>query len=114
MPQRPDDDEVSFVRNASDRKQLRAAKKVGKEEEKLQEADLRKVLSLPEGRRLLWRILKTCHVFESIWHPSALIHYQAGQQDLGHQLMVWINEISPDMLTEIYQMYRTSTKENEE
>lgn len=114
MPQRPDDEEVTFVRNASDRRQLRAAKKLNKDEERLQESDLTKVLSLPEGRRVLWRILKACHVFESVWHPSALIHYQSGQQDLGHQIMIWINEISPEMLTEIYQMYRTSTKENEE
>lgn len=113
MPQRPDDEDVPYVRNASDRKQLRTAKKASKEEEKLQEADLRKVLSLPEGRRVLWRILKTCHVFESVWHPSALIHYMSGQQDLGHQLMTWINDISPETLLEIYQLYR-SQKETDD
>jgi hypothetical protein len=114
MPRQPnDDEELPYVRNASDRKQLRAAKKISKDQAAQQEKDLQVVLSLPEGRRVLWRILRECKVFESIWHPSALIHFQAGQQDLGHMLMAWINDNSPETLAEMFHEYQTP-KETEE
>ena len=54
--------------------------------------DLKDVLDMPAGRRLLWRFMAHAKVFESIWSPSAAIHYQSGQQDFGHFILTEILE----------------------
>ena len=46
--------------------------------------DIRHVLSSQQGRRFAWRLLTHCGVFRSIWSNSAVIHYNAGMQDVGH------------------------------
>jgi hypothetical protein len=94
-----------LVTNASDRSQVQDAER--KVELKLteQQRDLIKVLSMPEGRRLFWRILDEAGIFRSIWRSSAEIHYLAGKQDFGHWLMKLVLEEAGeqfyfDMMTE--------------
>ena len=100
-------DQRPNVKNAADPEQVeKAAKKVGLAREN-ELADLKAVLAMPQGRRLLWRLLTHCSVFESIWHPSALIHANAGRQDVGHFIMAEITEANEDAL---FQMM----KENKE
>lgn len=82
----------AMVRNASDRKQVEEAKKKEKLRKTQEREDLRTVLALPAGRRFLWRLLEHCKVFGSVWHASALIHYNSGIQDVGHFLMEEIEE----------------------
>lgn len=86
------------VANAADRDQVKYAARKDKELMLREERDLQAVLKLPEGRRLLFRVLTHCKVFESIWHPSALIHANAGRQDVGHAVMAWINDADPEAL----------------
>jgi len=54
--------------------------------------DLRFILSHPQGRRFMWRMLSHFKVFASIWDNSAKIHYNAGKQDAGHFLQSEIVE----------------------
>ena len=49
--------------------------------------DIRTVLATKSGRRLVWRLLGKCRVFGSVWDGSAKVHYNSGQQDIGHYLM---------------------------
>jgi hypothetical protein len=70
--------------NAGDKKQIKDARKKERRRRRQQLEDLQAVLKTDEGQRVLWRFLKKCGVFESIWEPSARIHFKAGQQDLGH------------------------------
>lgn len=87
-----------LVKNATNEKQIRKAKK-GEEHHRDQELeDLRKLINAPEGRRVLWRIMSKCKTFQTIWHNSALIHYNAGQQDIGHWLMSEITETGEESL----------------
>lgn len=58
--------------------------------------DLRFLLSDRQGRRFLWRLLERCRAFSSVWEPSARIHYNAGQQDLGHYLIAEIMQANED------------------
>lgn len=80
--------------------------------------DLARTLALPQGRKVLYRILERCRVFESIWDPGAKIHYNAGQQDVGHWLMLEIGEAEPKsiglMMQEAYQERVRRRKEDEE
>jgi len=86
----------AYVGNASDKEQV---KKAGTKEylrEKQKKEDLQAILGSVEGRRFLWSVLEKCGVFQSIWTPSAQIHYLAGQQDIGHWLMAQIVDADQD------------------
>jgi hypothetical protein len=87
----------ALVKNAGDKEQVRHARQKEKTMEELAIDDMKFMLSHSQGRRVLWRILEKCKTFESIWHGSALIHYQAGQQDLGHYLISEIASADEDM-----------------
>lgn len=78
------------VKNAADPEQVKRAKLRDEWDAKNALIDLQGVLATPAGRRVMWRLLEHCKVFESIWHPSALIHANAGRQDVGHFIMAQI------------------------
>jgi len=65
--------------------------------------DIKEVLSIKEGRRFIWRILSKCGAYRSIWEQNSKIHYNAGQQDLGHFIMAEITEADEELL---FQMMR--------
>lgn len=75
------------VQNAADPRQVKRAGARGKQRERETMGAYLDVMRTPSGRRVLWDLLERCKVFESIWHPSALIHYNAGRQDVGHELL---------------------------
>lgn len=76
----------SLVANAADPAQVAQATRVLGKRENVFEASLQVVLQSAEGRLVLWGIIEGAGVFESIWDPSAKIHYNAGRQDYGHRL----------------------------
>ena len=86
----------ALVKNAASEAQVRSAGHKERLREKSEKKDLQEVLSTVEGRRFLWGQLKKCKVYESIWESSAKIHYNAGKQDLGHELMAAILDASPE------------------
>lgn len=73
--------------NISDEAKVNARKKDLEKQRKHELEDLRKVIQSPEGRRVMARIIAHCRVFSSVWHPSALIHKNAGEQELGQWIM---------------------------
>ena len=80
----------SLVKNAADEDQVKAAENRilnGRDQEL---NDIKSILQTQAGRRFLWRLLSHCKTFESIWEPSAKIHYNSGIQDLGHFIMAEI------------------------
>lgn len=82
----PAEDRVD-VRNAADRKQVgRAGKRSDHRQRELEGAYV-DVLNTESGRRVMWDLLERCGVYRSVWEPSAKIHYNAGRQDMGHELM---------------------------
>lgn len=73
--------------NAADPQQVKyAARKEAQRAARFLDA-LRSVLRMPEGRIVCWELLARAGVFRSIWDPSARIHYNAGKQDYGHELL---------------------------
>ena len=91
----------AYVENASNKDQIREASRKERAQRKLELEDLKAVLETDAGKRLVWRILKHCKVFESIWHPSAMIHKNAGAQDVGHFLMAEIVAANETALMEM-------------
>jgi len=76
----------SFVKNAADPIQVKTASQKTRNLELRETGDVLSVMSTKEGRRFMWRMLSECKIHESIWHPSAMIHYNSGRQDVGHWL----------------------------
>lgn len=93
------------VGNTADRKQLEKAKRRETEAEIRDRDDFGMVVSTLQGRRYIWKLLGRTKVFESVWHPSALIHYQSGQQDIGHQ-------IQAEFVRDFPELYFLMIKEN--
>ena len=91
-------DKDPLVHNAADPKQVKNAKRKEKFDREGVLQDIRMVLSTPEGKRLIWRLLSHCRTFESIYEQSARIHYNAGQQDLGHFIMAEIISADEQLL----------------
>ncbi len=80
----------TLVANAADEVQVKEATKKIKDRRFYELEDIRAILKEPHGRAFLWRVLEHCKVFESIYHPSALIHHNSGKQDVGHFIMAEI------------------------
>jgi len=95
--------ERALVKNAADEGQVREAEKRERFTRRDELDDLRMVLETKQGRRLLWRLMTHCRVFESIYHASALIHYNAGMQDVGHFLLAEITSASSGALMTMMQ-----------
>ncbi len=89
-------DKDAYVKNASDPKQVKSAGIKERDRRKQEILDLQFILSEQNGRRFLWRLLKHCKAFNSIWEQSAKIHYNAGQQDVAHFVMAEIVEADQD------------------
>jgi len=85
------------VRNAADPKQIKRAERKDRERAELFRAALKATLETPAGRVVFWELLRLARVYESIWHPSAEIHYLAGRQDYGHELMALLIEADDEL-----------------
>jgi len=86
----------TLVRNAADPDQVKRAGRKVDDIATQRRNRLRAVMETPEGRAFLWDLLNELKVYESVWHPSALIHYNAGVQDAGHKLMARMVDASED------------------
>ena len=93
--------ERALTGNAADRRQVERAGRKQALRRDGELADLRAVLALPSGRRMLWRLLEDCKVFGSIWHPSALIHFNEGRRDVGLKLMASITAANENALLQM-------------
>ena len=96
-------DKKVAVRNAADPEQVKDAEEKDKFRREGELLDIKAVLSMPEGRRFIWRMLSFCKTFGSIWEQNAKIHYNSGQQDVGHFLMAEIIEAEPRALLEMME-----------
>jgi hypothetical protein len=74
----------AVVTNAADTKQVRHGRRVERDKRAKEVDDLRHVLSDPIGRRVFWRLITYCGVFETPYHPnnSAQSH-SIGRGDVG-------------------------------
>lgn len=98
-----------LVTNAADESQVEKAKKKEQFNRDHELNDIRSVLSTEEGKRFVWRLLSKCKTFGSVWESSAKIHYNSGQQDLGHFIMAEIIEADEQLL---FSMMKKNLKQN--
>jgi hypothetical protein len=93
-------------------KEKTEAKNRKKREKEL--GDIRKVLSIPEGRRLYWRFLSKCGVFRSSWTGDAnqtLVN--EGMRIPGLIFLDDLLEASPNTYAQLQREHKSSTTEEE-
>lgn len=56
----------TLVKNAADESQVKKSKRVERSERDKELDDLRFVLSSPQGRRFMWRLLEKCNIFADV------------------------------------------------
>lgn len=79
--------EKSYTKNAADPDQVKEAKRKELWDKKQEKDDMKALMQLPAFRRFIWRMISFCNVFSDIWHPSAVIHRDAGIQRVGQVLI---------------------------
>lgn len=94
----------ALVSNASDERQVRDAQSADERARQEQLDDLRAVLALPAGQRVLWRLMDKYGIWRTSWDPSAKIHFNEGQRNAGLFLMKEIEEADPAAL---WTMHKT-------
>lgn len=97
--------------NISDEAQVKKRDEEFKSRKKIESLELRKLLEQKPFRDFMWRLLEHTKTFNTIWEQSARIHYNAGQQDIGHFLMGEIIESNEEAL---FQMMRENKEKKEE
>lgn len=84
----------AVVRNAASPDQVKRAARLERQAAELARAALAEVMTTIAGRIVLWDLLDRAGVYRSIWSPNVEIHYRAGRQDFGHELMAHLLEVS--------------------
>lgn len=94
----------ALVTDTGDEAQVQRAGQKVKDKARQDKADIRHVLGTEPGRRFVWRLLEQCRVFESVFsREAATMGFMAGQQDVGHALMQWIEQADDAALGRLMQ-----------
>lgn len=88
----------ALVRDASDPEQVQRGERLEARRRRRELDDLRALIATPAGRRVLFRLLEHCKVFESIWDPSSRIHMHEGMRQVGLFLMAEIEAADDEAL----------------
>jgi hypothetical protein len=69
-------------------------------------AALRVVMETPAGRVVMAEWVRRAGIYRSIWDPSSKIHYNAGRQDFGHEMLAELLEHAPELYLEMEREQR--------
>lgn len=98
----------ALVRNASDPQQVKNAGRDEKELRRRERNDIEFLLSSPQGRRFLWKLLSECGIYElSYVTDSDMTAFNEGRRCVGNNILADILDVDPDGFT-------TLIKENRE
>lgn len=78
------------------------------------ENDLKKVLSLPEGRRLCRRIFASTQMFTSCFTGNSTTFYNEGKRDIGLSLTAWIMDVNPEAFHQMMKEHYSEIKKEKE
>ena len=74
-------------------------------------SDMKKILSMPEGRRLMWRMWSKCGIFSNPFNPNSnQSAFNAGMMKIGQDLLVDVNDVDALMFAKIQQEYVSELK----
>lgn len=86
----------AYVKNASDEKQVKEAKRKEKDVRAQELEDIKFVLSSPQGRRFYWRYLSKCGMFTTSFTGNSGTYFKEGERNVGLRLYADMMAASPD------------------
>jgi hypothetical protein len=76
-------------------------------------SDFNYLMSLPQGRRFMWRLLEKAGVFRSSYSMNGLeMAFKEGNRNLGVMLVAEINEHCPGQYQKMIREQKSGTKRN--
>ena len=73
--------------------------------------DLQKVLKIPEGRRLIWRILSEAGVFKASFSLNSMqTAFNEGRRDIGIWLIQDVDRAEPNAYAQMQREYYSELK----
>ena len=72
--------------------------------------DFKKVLSLPEGRRIMWKILSDAGVFRSSFTGNSTTFFNEGKRDIGLLVLSGVNAAGLKYLTQMQEEFTNEQK----
>lgn len=92
----------------------RAKASIDERRENRYKDDMRKVLDLPEGRRLVWHVLSLCGVMSASMRTNPYdTAYREGQRSVGLEFMGDIMENQPEMYDRMRREHASNAKADE-
>ncbi len=61
-----------------------------------QRGDIKKILSMPEGRRLFWKYLSECGIYKSSMTGNNHTFFNEGKREIGLKLLNDMMDVLPD------------------
>lgn len=86
--------------NAADAKSVRTAERLERRRAARFRDALASVMNTPTGRAVMWGLLERAGIYRSVWDNSSRIHYNAGRQDFGHEILAAL--VALDDKSELY------------
>lgn len=93
---------------AADPAQVKYSAWKERDTKKRQAEDMRSVLGTIQGRRLIWRYLKECRIFEVSFTGNSTTFFNEGMRNIGLKILSDINEADPGA----YNKMLSESKEN--
>jgi hypothetical protein len=72
--------------------------------------DFAKVLSLPEGRRLLWRIMEEASVFKTTFTGNSTTFFNEGKRSIGLMVLGEVMVASPEKFQQMQNEFSNEQK----
>ncbi len=89
--------DMAYVDNAASEKQVKNAERKVRSIEVKASDDLRAVLSSPNGRRFIWRLLKDCKIYEESFTGNSTTFYNEGRRSVGLKILDSVMKADVDM-----------------
>lgn len=106
---------MSLVRNAADQEQVRKAGRRVKQGQRQADADLRWLMSEPQGRRFMFGLLHAAGIFSlSFTGDNNRTNFNEGQRNVGLKYMAAIDRACPELYGVMVQENTPEIKTEEE
>jgi hypothetical protein len=102
------------VSNAADEKKIAEGRKADKLREEQRAADMCAVLKLPEGRRVLWGVLETAHLFDVGFdrNSSHATAFMQGERNIGNRLLMSVLDADPNAIIDMMRHRQAQSSED--
>ena len=89
--------------NAADEHAQAQAKRREKDKARQAQNDIREVMSRPEGRRVMWRILVKAGIYADCFTGNSTTFFNEGKRSIGLQLMAELEAAAKDQFIDMWK-----------